>query len=70
MDTRPTNTAFPAESESTRGLSKREYFAAQIITSLNPDQYNDYKKLAIGAVTIADCLIEALNEIPISAPAK
>lgn len=70
MNTFPTNTAFPAESGSTRGLSKREYFAAQIITSLNPAQYNNHKELAIEAVTIADCLIEALNEIPISAPAK
>lgn len=67
MKTDPNSPAFPAPSESVpkeqRGLTKREYFAAQAMAGLLSLQPPDKEEaLFIAAVISADILIKRLNK--------
>lgn len=66
METNPNDTAFPiinpANNEGHPGLSKREFFAALMMTGHADRQGNDYKTMAEWSVHAADYLIEALNK--------
>lgn len=67
--TRPNNRAFPATDEGT-GLSKREYFAALIMSNrvgyniqkIGDDMHSDFVRDAEQSVLAADKLINALNK--------
>jgi hypothetical protein len=59
------NAAFACDT--TRGLSKREYFAVAAITAIRLEQRGEPdEKVAAMAVRLADALIKALNEIEVN----
>lgn len=66
MITHPNSTSSPLASEliAQRGLTKREYFAAQALNGFCADRTSRYEpphRLATWAVQCADALIDALN---------
>lgn len=58
--TRPTDCAFPSSENDTRGLSKREYFAAMALQGLLLE--TEAMEAVVSAVTVADELIKQLNK--------
>lgn len=62
-DTIPTETAFPSGPQLEGGLTKREYFAAHILSGMVHvmPSVKDLNSLADRAYQAADALIERLN---------
>lgn len=67
MNTKATDTAFPAPMDALAGLTKREYFAALAMQGICANQHTphwDAERIAEYSVKYADALIEALNKQP------